>query len=233
MSVPHHRILFGARGWAHPGWVSAFYPEDLPEDWRLSYYANAHRVVLVSADLLHPGAADIVHWGEDVDAGFRFLFECVVEATAAQHVSQIQAFLARIAPLAGHCAGVYVRRTDPARPWNLGDLDAVLSVLAPVYPLSVEADPMACAQGTPLDDVLVRHDVGMCWHGPPAPAGLARGRLALTMLDAPVANLRVLRTIVETGLAAGGDTRESVLIVSGSLPDRQTLEHAATLCELL
>lgn len=231
--MPHPRMVFGARGWAHPGWVSAFYPEDLPEDWRLSYYANAHRVVLVPADLLRPGAADIAPWGEDVDAGFRFLFEYVVGTTVARHAAQIQAFLARIMPLATHCAGVYVRRTDPARPWDLDALDGVLSVLAPVYPLSVEAGRMACAQGTPLDDVLVRHGAGVCWHGPPAPAGPVRGGLALTVLDAPVANLRVLRTIVETGLAAGSDTRASVLIVSGSLPDRQTLEHAATLCELL
>ena len=48
MSERDYRILIGAAGWQHPEWVNdAFYPDDLPEDWYLSFYANEFPVVLV------------------------------------------------------------------------------------------------------------------------------------------------------------------------------------------
>ena len=40
-------LLLRARDWEHPAWNQEFYPDDLPEDWRLSYYANEFPVVLV------------------------------------------------------------------------------------------------------------------------------------------------------------------------------------------
>lgn len=42
---PALRVM--AHGWEFPAWVNAFYPEDLPADWRLAYYANEFRGILV------------------------------------------------------------------------------------------------------------------------------------------------------------------------------------------
>ena len=34
-------VLIGAAGWQHPAWRDRFYPDDMPDDWQLSYY-NSH-----------------------------------------------------------------------------------------------------------------------------------------------------------------------------------------------
>ncbi len=260
MHQARHRLLLGSYDWDHPGWVPGFYPEDLPADWRLSYYANEHRVVLVPATRLQDTTA-IAQWAQDVDEGFRFVFEFdqvpagvagpdVVPASAAaavtEAVGRARDLLHAIAPLAAHCTGILVRAAMPADSVAVADtvtgalacLDGVLSTLGAQYPLSVDAGLVvngtdACGVGAALSDLLARHDAGLCWHGPPAPSCLGRGRLALTLLDAPVSDLRRLRTIVEAGLAASEPARESVLIVAGSPPDHQTLAHAETLRDLL
>ena len=41
-------ITVGSYGWRHPHWRGSFYPEDLPEDWQLSYYSNEFSVVMVT-----------------------------------------------------------------------------------------------------------------------------------------------------------------------------------------
>ena len=37
----------GAFGWDHEQWRWQYYPDDMPSDWRLAYYANDFESVLV------------------------------------------------------------------------------------------------------------------------------------------------------------------------------------------
>jgi len=64
-------------GWWTLGDADAFYPDDLPDEWRLAYFANQFRAVLVprSAWQARP-AFDFAEWRSDVHTGFRFFFEC-------------------------------------------------------------------------------------------------------------------------------------------------------------
>lgn len=41
-------IIFGISGLAHSSLMNHFYPEDLPEDWRLDYYSNEFDALLCS-----------------------------------------------------------------------------------------------------------------------------------------------------------------------------------------
>jgi len=41
------QLLIGTCGWDHGHWCGPFYDPDLPTDWRLTYYANLLRAVLV------------------------------------------------------------------------------------------------------------------------------------------------------------------------------------------
>jgi uncharacterized protein YecE (DUF72 family) len=43
-------IHLGVRGWDHDSWRGRFYPDDLPEDWRLAYYANEFSCVWLDFD---------------------------------------------------------------------------------------------------------------------------------------------------------------------------------------
>lgn len=68
-----HRVRFGARDWRHPGWAGGYYPEDLPADWQLGYYANELGAVLLpEAAWRGIDAETLADWALDVHDGFRF-----------------------------------------------------------------------------------------------------------------------------------------------------------------
>ena len=70
-------INLGAYGWLHAHWLNSFYPEDLPEDWRLGYYSNEFNTVMIPAYYWQD-----MHLGEcedcldDVHPEFQFFIEC-------------------------------------------------------------------------------------------------------------------------------------------------------------
>ena len=44
-------ILIGAASWQVNEWLTSFYPEDLPPEWQLSYYANEFSTALLESQL--------------------------------------------------------------------------------------------------------------------------------------------------------------------------------------
>jgi uncharacterized protein YecE (DUF72 family) len=44
VKLSEHVVLIGACGWQHNDWTGEFYPDDLPEEWRLGYYAHEYQV---------------------------------------------------------------------------------------------------------------------------------------------------------------------------------------------
>jgi len=66
-------LLVGALGWDDAAWVRDYYPEDLPEDWRPTYYANELRAVLLPATRWSGRPAAVATtWTSDTDPQFRF-----------------------------------------------------------------------------------------------------------------------------------------------------------------
>ena len=60
-------------GWELPGWERGFYPEDLPADWRLTYFANEFHAVLVPRERWVDASESLLRaWHEDVHEDFRF-----------------------------------------------------------------------------------------------------------------------------------------------------------------
>lgn len=73
---PHKDILIGATGWNHSGWIGSYYPQDLPQDWRLSYYSNELNTVLVpEKDWRDKQKIDLKRWVDDTHDEFIFFFE--------------------------------------------------------------------------------------------------------------------------------------------------------------
>lgn len=69
-------MYIASLGWDHTGWCGAFYPDDLPPEWRLAYYANEFRAVVVPAALWRAAdTAMAAQWVADTAEGFRFLLE--------------------------------------------------------------------------------------------------------------------------------------------------------------
>lgn len=69
-------LYLGTQDWRHPAWRGGFYPDDLPDDWLLSYYNNYFRSVYLSADeawKVQP--EDWLVWLNDTLEDFVFLIE--------------------------------------------------------------------------------------------------------------------------------------------------------------
>lgn len=111
------RLVVAAADWRHPAWESAFYPEDLPGDWQLTYYANEFRAVLVAPPADAAAAAD---WLDAVDTGFGFCLDLrqggvgveVLDALAGQTLAVLGTAVDDLLP-----AGTAV--LDPQRPTPL------------------------------------------------------------------------------------------------------------------
>jgi hypothetical protein len=81
-------VLVGASGWQHPAWRGGFYPEDLPDDWLLSYYNTQLQAVYLPAAVWQ--AASEATWGQwlhDTRDGFYFVLE-PAEAAPAKPASE-------------------------------------------------------------------------------------------------------------------------------------------------
>lgn len=78
-------FVLGACDWQHDAWAPGFYPDVLPLDWRLSFYAHRFAMVLLpEARWLDADDACLDQWLEDTDETFGF----VLEVSAAALVTE-------------------------------------------------------------------------------------------------------------------------------------------------
>lgn len=108
----------GGRGWQEAGDTGAFYPQDLPQDWRLTFYANHYATVLVpESHWRQVPQAELKQWRDDTDPHFRFALELSQPVWAQPEVaSRLQCLGDRISLLlvdAPAAAG------SAAAPWPL------------------------------------------------------------------------------------------------------------------
>ncbi len=74
MGVMTGEIRIGTYGWRHANESTSFYDPNLPPEWRLSWYANHFRIVVIPASY-EVDAGKIERWLEDTDPAFRFILE--------------------------------------------------------------------------------------------------------------------------------------------------------------
>jgi hypothetical protein len=69
-------VYVGAVNWVHPAWRQAFYPDDLPDDWLLSYYNTQFQSVFLPVALWRSASeATWAQWLNDTQEGFYFVLE--------------------------------------------------------------------------------------------------------------------------------------------------------------
>jgi hypothetical protein len=104
MTKTHNEIIVSARGWSHPSWHGTFYPDDLPEDWRLSYYGNEFRAVVVPAsEWIGLDTVEIERWAEDVSEEFLFYLEIEDPLTDWEQTAEV------LKPLGDQLGGFLLR----------------------------------------------------------------------------------------------------------------------------
>ncbi len=126
--------FLGAAGWDRPEWSDTFYPSDMPEAWRLTYYNTQFSCVFLSASVWREADAPLREtWAADTHENFLFLLE--------------DASLEDIpAALAGRARGI--GRKDPQLLWfdrqtSLKTLAAQLAPAdgnTPIYLISRDGD---------------------------------------------------------------------------------------------
>jgi len=99
-------LKLGCYGWNHASWAGRYYPDDLPEDWRLSYYANDFSCVLVPAE--YCAQDDVSDWLDEVHEAFQFFIEW---PQAAELQQQVIAACKKLQPQLG---GIVVTELLPA-----------------------------------------------------------------------------------------------------------------------
>jgi len=73
-------------GWELVADGAELYPDDLPTEWRLSYFANAlGAVYLPAGGWLDQPEQTLSDWHDDVHSGFRFFLECAPDLTDTSH----------------------------------------------------------------------------------------------------------------------------------------------------
>ncbi|MHB1085919.1 MAG: hypothetical protein ACYCZA_13905 [Thiobacillus sp.] len=69
-------IFVGAVNWEHAAWHGVFYPDDLPDDWLLSYYNTQFQAVyLPAAAWQDVPESTWTQWLNDTQDGFCFVLE--------------------------------------------------------------------------------------------------------------------------------------------------------------
>lgn len=71
-----YSVYSGAVGWMHASWRGDFYPEDLPDDWQLSFYNTQFRCVYLPYPLWRDVPdEEVAGWLRDTREGFRFVLQ--------------------------------------------------------------------------------------------------------------------------------------------------------------
>jgi len=222
-------ILVGARGWEHSSWRGGFYPDDLPRDWRLSYYANAFRAVLVPAERLgEASAGEVAQWREEVPEGFRFFLEVsggLIE-TLRGDVSDFLAYTGAIGDTVG---GIVLDLESAPLPAAAG-LGGWLEQLAGQFTLGARwrGGPLAAEAGTLLD----AHGVGRCWRSGDEEHAVGV-QACCGFLRAPVQDIRRLREQVESFMAWSASCGQAFLCFEGDPGIYGEMEQARVIAELL
>jgi hypothetical protein len=90
-------IRLGGFDWRHAAWQGGFYPDDLPEDWQLTFYANEFDALGLAAEAwLAPSLEELAGWVTDTREGFRLYPEL-----PARQVSDLEARLKALGPRLG------------------------------------------------------------------------------------------------------------------------------------
>jgi hypothetical protein len=141
------KIRVGAVTWDVAQWQENFYPLDLPDDWRLPYYANEFHTTTVDIDSLHDDRLDtLTEWLMDCHEEFRVILRT---GDLAANKDRINNLLKQIEQLedevpAKPVAGIWhydkVSEQDVLQPVNNGQVADESTSGAGVLALSLDSD---------------------------------------------------------------------------------------------
>lgn len=222
MSTEMPRVLIGSEGWFDDP-KGDFYPEDLPEDWRLSYYnTNFNALLLDAAQLIDIPLDEVAEWPHDLQAPFRFL----VAIHAHFNEAAQEAIKLRLQALGIHLGGIVLRDNE----YEIGEIRPL------VESLCREASVFVCCSEAANWDAVYEHGFFPCWQDLDDVNQVDSEREFLhgvVMVSADDREPRQLRALLEATEQRISQQGGFYLIYSEPLPDAQIMHNGITLCELL
>lgn len=84
-------LTLAAYGWSPSNWAQVFYPDDLPAEWHIAYYANEFSRILLPAPLWNDiSLARVAAWATDTSDDFGFYLELTCDVLQAAHWQSVQ-----------------------------------------------------------------------------------------------------------------------------------------------
>lgn len=227
-------IMIGTRGWSEVGPSDDFYPPALPVDWRLSFYSNNLRSVLVPQELWPTTSrTELSQWLDDSDPAFRFVLELPAALSQplpqAKYFQELEFFLELCEPIAPRVAG-YLLRVTPGTALALDWLENFLNRIVDIAPVCVDL-PEGPWRAAPALAAISRQGAGLCWHCAselePYPGG--RLRLALAAPAAP----RVTRRYIEQLVQWQSQDAQAGLFFTAAVGATKAAQEARLIAELM
>jgi len=217
MNKSTHVISIGARGWQHPGWCNSYYPEDLPSDWRLDFYANEFQQLLLPyAGWSQATAADVEQWLAATDSDFRWFAELPGLQVARSALDTLRA----LAGLGGRLHGICVDDSTTDARTNADNAPELLAELAEIAPLYRREGT------TPIEPLAINHQWRPLKNESTAP------RLVIASSATNHSAIQ-LRGVVEALQTSGIENSETLLFVDGAPPAIDDMRLLQQLAELL
>ncbi|MCS7303501.1 MAG: DUF72 domain-containing protein [Thermoguttaceae bacterium] len=130
-------IHVGTSGWSYSDWTGVFYPPDLPDSERLSYYASQFDTVEINSTFYRfPPRTMITAWNRRLPTGFHLVVKGTRRVTHFQKLVDCQevlrAFLERVGPL--QTLRVLLWQLPPSLHQDLQRLEGFLQLLGQEAP---------------------------------------------------------------------------------------------------
>lgn len=129
------RVLAGTSGYSYKEWKRSFYPEDLPADEMLRYYASKLPAVEINNTFYRmPKAEMLSRWAEEVPDGFRFALKASQQITHRRRLKDAAdpvGYFFKVAVTLGDRMGPVLFQLPPNLKKDLPRLTDFLAILPP------------------------------------------------------------------------------------------------------
>lgn len=234
MSERDYRILTGTAGWKHREWGNeVFYPEELPEDWYLSFYSNEFSVVLVpNEQWLDDSSIEalVAELDEQASADFKCIFECAWTAK-----TNIRERCQKLLPIAHIVSGLLVQiEIDDLNSQEICD-DIVF--LNEKFKVCLEVVKLNNALSvSKLNSFCEQHSISLCWNGEAEPIVPDASKLWLARCDSQQdtkAVMQQLKALIAEQFKRESLTREHIIIVDGLPPKVDAVRNAMLMMDIM
>ena len=202
-------LAIGSSGWLHQQWEENYYPDDIPDEWRLNFYSHHFQCVLMRPDeWLTATSEKLAQWCEDIDESFAFFVSVTdqLDDVAITHLQQLKAQLGnQLKGLIFQSKAVTLNRS------YLNDLSAILTLYA-------DSDELIESETT----------IQVCWR-----AQREIKQASVGFIDkATSENIREVRAHLEIFLEQSTDS-DLYLFFEGDPPDSSRMQETKVIHQLL